>query len=44
MKTSFVEKLLLVIGFTTILSLHFYDFFEIFGAIYKIKKLNPKIY
>jgi hypothetical protein len=42
MKTSFVEKLLLVTGFTTKLSLHFYDFSEIFGTIYKIKKLNPR--
>jgi hypothetical protein len=42
MKTSFVEKLLLVTGFTTKLSLHFYDFSEIVGTIYKIKKLNPR--
>jgi hypothetical protein len=42
MKTSFVEKVLLVTGFTTKLSLHFYDFSEIFGTIYKIKKLNPR--
>jgi hypothetical protein len=41
LKTSFVEKLLMVIGITTKLSLHFYDFSLIFCEIYKNQKFNP---
>jgi hypothetical protein len=39
---SFVEKLLLVIRITT-LSLHYYDFSVIFGAIYKILCFRSRV-
>jgi hypothetical protein len=40
MKTFFVEKLLLVTGFTTKLSLHFYDFLRFLVQFTRLRNLT----